>query len=1008
MVTARKSTKVAGTKPSAHGVSTRRKRLPTTKKNSIAAGGKSTEQLFFGELSTGPSMEDDRDFVGVDRCEKQVESREGTPPCDEEAATRNDGGAPTATNPKKGSTPAKGKRTGKSTALKELKTSQSNKEQGLKEKSDQEEDHSGENIQLLFSDGALDDGLKKPTNLAFTSSFDQREVPQGVTDYQPLNEQMGPPSPIHNSMGLGSVSFEVRGGLPVAEVDMEAVPMDGENSISARIPASGTSEINKIIGCDEMMGVRQEEWDILNQDSFGFNLGQGTLSLSFSSDNLLPYTESALYDTNFGNQDEGGNDTEVETAKVSYHKNSVDLTSAVTESTDSYCNIKPASTEALTADLKKSYSYNQSTQSNLIPKTPPSTHSAPAGPYHHHSRYRHSSRSGRKRHPSREVLESRNDSHHSRRQHDTREEIEGGSYIYDHRAKCSKFYPSPSNFGASKSDEPIDFRPQTHRSSHRSDYDRSRRSSSKRSSRSNYHGYRKESNIESSCEARSSRHYSHSPPPVPNVESAPSPISSWSAHGKRYKSSSSSGRHRPTSRERSYHGNTISTTRSHPQPPSSHHSSVASDGRASSWEAASSGGDGPRRPHARYPDRSASNVNGNSHYYPPPPPTASYHPPHHELPPPPQRPPSSGPPGNYPPPNYSPPMGYPYPPHPHHHPVHHSHPSQHPGAPAPIPAPRLHPSNGMNENDTLPNAFLPPPPPQYAPPPKSEPPREVYIRPSPSTSHGGPSKPPHYSHHPHPPPHPGAPPVLHHPPSHHSPYHHPPPNHYHVHHVEHRQPMPQPALTGAALLRSHNGGPPLTREQAPGIGWPSDEDMILTDVMANHKSPVDWEVIAREHGRGRTARECHDRWTRYLKPGARKGQWKEEEDATVLRVIAASSEHPFTQWADLAPQLPGRSGKQIRDRWVNYLNPAINHMPFSKEDDLRLWEGHKELGKRWVEISVKVFDSSRSENHIKNRWYSAAFKKFIASEFGPNAYVDALSAPAPSASTLDTKSNTKT
>jgi hypothetical protein len=162
--------------------------------------------------------------------------------------------------------------------------------------------------------------------------------------------------------------------------------------------------------------------------------------------------------------------------------------------------------------------------------------------------------------------------------------------------------------------------------------------------------------------------------------------------------------------------------------------------------------------------------------------------------------------------------------------------------------------------------------------------------------------------------------------------------------------------------------------------------------MTNHKTPVDWETIAREHGRNRTARECHDRWTRYLKPGARKGQWREEEDAIVLRVIAQSAEPTFTQWADLAPQLPGRSGKQIRDRWVNYLNPAINHLPFSREDDLRLWEGHKKLGKRWVEISVKVFNSTRSENHIKNRWYSAAFKKFIANEFGPDAYVDAKAA----------------
>lgn len=174
--------------------------------------------------------------------------------------------------------------------------------------------------------------------------------------------------------------------------------------------------------------------------------------------------------------------------------------------------------------------------------------------------------------------------------------------------------------------------------------------------------------------------------------------------------------------------------------------------------------------------------------------------------------------------------------------------------------------------------------------------------------------------------------------------------------------------------------------------------------MSNHKSSTaDWEALSVEHGMGRSARECHDRWTRYLKPGSRKGQWKEEEDAIVLRVIFATSNGPpgtanndgsephppFTQWADLAPQLPGRTGKQIRDRWVNYLNPAINHLPFSREDDLRLWRGHKELGKRWVEISVKVFHSARSENHIKNRWYSAAFKKFIAKEFGMDAYVDA-------------------
>lgn len=217
----------------------------------------------------------------------------------------------------------------------------------------------------------------------------------------------------------------------------------------------------------------------------------------------------------------------------------------------------------------------------------------------------------------------------------------------------------------------------------------------------------------------------------------------------------------------------------------------------------------------------------------------------------------------------------------------------------------------------------------------------------------------------------------------------------------------KPHVQGVALLALQNGKQ-LSRSQAPGIGWPPEEDVRLTEVISNHKSThIDWEVLSKDPGlAGRSARECHDRWTRYLKPGSRKGQWTEEEDAIVLRAIfsngsigggvgvtaedqdMAGNSSSFTQWADLAPQLPGRTGKQIRDRWVNYLNPAINHLPFSRDDDLLLWHGHKEHGKRWVEISVKVFNSTRSENHIKNRWYSAAFKKFIAKEIGVDAYVD--------------------
>eukprot|EP00980_Cylindrotheca_fusiformis_P031084 scaffold25800_cov162-Cylindrotheca_fusiformis.AAC.10 len=205
-------------------------------------------------------------------------------------------------------------------------------------------------------------------------------------------------------------------------------------------------------------------------------------------------------------------------------------------------------------------------------------------------------------------------------------------------------------------------------------------------------------------------------------------------------------------------------------------------------------------------------------------------------------------------------------------------------------------------------------------------------------------------------------------------------------HLTRRQPPPSVYIMTSSQNGSNSTGP----KRGGGVfSWSKEDDMRLTEVMKKYKNPRDWEPIAKEHGGGKSAKECHERWIRYLKPGVRKGQWTDHEDAIVIEAVSTSSEQPFTRWSDLAQRLPGRVGKQIRDRWVNHLNPNINHLPFSREDDLLLWDGHKKLGKRWVEISTKFFHSSRSENHIKNRWYSASFKKFISNEFGPDAYLSA-------------------
>ena len=75
----------------------------------------------------------------------------------------------------------------------------------------------------------------------------------------------------------------------------------------------------------------------------------------------------------------------------------------------------------------------------------------------------------------------------------------------------------------------------------------------------------------------------------------------------------------------------------------------------------------------------------------------------------------------------------------------------------------------------------------------------------------------------------------------------------------------------------------------------------------------------------------------------------------------------LVRWAELATKFPGRTGKQIRDRWTNYLNPMIDRKPFTRDEDEQLWHGQKVYGNKWVEISENIFDCKRSENQVKNR-----------------------------------------
>ena len=83
--------------------------------------------------------------------------------------------------------------------------------------------------------------------------------------------------------------------------------------------------------------------------------------------------------------------------------------------------------------------------------------------------------------------------------------------------------------------------------------------------------------------------------------------------------------------------------------------------------------------------------------------------------------------------------------------------------------------------------------------------------------------------------------------------------------------------------------------------------------------------------------------------GLIKKLWTHEEDQLLTILV---EKFGAKRWSLISNHMPGRIGKQCRERWHNHLSPDVEKSPWSVQEDTRIFELHAKLGNQ---VSLRLF-----------------------------------------------------
>ncbi|KAI3446624.1 hypothetical protein Pfo_003289 [Paulownia fortunei] len=126
------------------------------------------------------------------------------------------------------------------------------------------------------------------------------------------------------------------------------------------------------------------------------------------------------------------------------------------------------------------------------------------------------------------------------------------------------------------------------------------------------------------------------------------------------------------------------------------------------------------------------------------------------------------------------------------------------------------------------------------------------------------------------------------------------------------------------------GRPPCCEKVGIKKGpWTPEEDIILVSYIQEH-GPGNWSAVPNNTGLLRCSKSCRLRWTNYLRPGIKRGNFTPHEEGMIIHLQALLG----NKWAAIASYLPQRTDNDIKNYWNTHLKKKLKRFQSALDPQL--------------------------------------------------------------------------